>query len=207
MDIVMIVGENDAAPYQEKLDALSPGRFLAAALPCGDWNRDLSPWPAPAAFKKGGAFAGEASSFLPALIGAAEKAGEELASPPAHRIVAGYSLAGLFALWTLTQTPLFDCAACASPSLWFPGWTGWLRARPMLPIRPRVALSLGDREEKTRNPVLAAVGEGVRGTRDLLLSRGVHCSLRMDPGGHFEDAENRTVQTILDLFRAEESPS
>ena len=36
MDIVIIVGENDAAPYQEKLDALSPGRFLAAALPCGE---------------------------------------------------------------------------------------------------------------------------------------------------------------------------
>ena len=203
MDIVVIVGENDISPYREKLDAAAPGRFLAIALPCGDWDRDLSPWPAPPAFKKGGAFAGKALSFLPAAINAMEKARGSLASPPAHRIVAGYSLAGLFALWTLTQTSLFDCAACASPSLWFPGWTDWLREHPLLPDHPRVALSLGDREEKTRNPVLAAVGEGIRGTRDLLLARGVPCSLRMDTGGHFEDAENRTVRTILDLFPAE----
>ena len=207
MDIVIIVGENDAAAYQEKLDAAAPGRFLAAALPCGDWDRDLSPWPAPAAFKKGGDFAGEAPAFLPTALAAMEKAGEALASPPARRIVAGYSLAGLFALWTLTRTPLFDCAACASPSLWFPGWIDWLWAHPLLPKDPRVALSLGDREEKTRNPVLAAVGEGVRGTRDLLLSRGVPCTLRMDAGGHFEDAENRTVRTILDLFPAGEDLS
>ena len=83
----------------------------------------------------------------------------------------------------------------------------WLNAHPLKPERPRVALSLGDREEKTRNPVLSAVGEGVRGTRDLLLSRDVPCTLRMDAGGHFEDAENRTVRTILDLFRGEESLS
>ncbi len=200
MNIVLIAGESDATPFREKLESAQKGAFLVLALPCGDWNRDLSPWKAPAAFKRGGDFGGGASDFLPAAAEAMEKAGAALSEPPAHRIIAGYSLAGLFALWAMTQTPLFDCAACASPSMWFPGWTDYLAAHPLLPARPRVALSLGDREEKTRNPVLASVGTGVRTARDLLLSRGIPCTLRMDAGGHFEDAENRTVQTILDLF-------
>lgn len=34
-----------------------------------DWNRDLTPWPAPAVLKKGGDFEGNADRFLASLIG------------------------------------------------------------------------------------------------------------------------------------------
>ncbi len=201
MILVLFVGENDVSPLADRLGSEGNGLFSAAALPCEDWERDLSPWEAPKAFKKGRDFSGRAAEFLPRALDALKKAEEGLSEAPSHRVIAGYSLAGLFALWTLHMTPLFDCAACASPSLWFPGWLDFMRSHPLLPSAPRVALSLGDREEKSRNPVLAAVGDSVRGAREMLLSRGVPCSLRMDSGGHFEDAADRTVRTVLDLFR------
>ncbi len=41
---------------------------------------------------------------------------------PEFRGIAGYSLAGLFALWAVYQTGLFDRAASVSGSLWFDGF-------------------------------------------------------------------------------------
>ncbi len=198
MDLVLLIGENDPGPVRDLLRAAGEARFRVIAVPCGDWNRDLSPWRAPPAFKKGGDFSGGAEAFLPEVLGALDAAEAALGEAPERRVIAGYSLAGLFALWTLYRTPRFDRAACASPSLWFPGWTDFMAAQPLLPARPRVALSLGDREDKSRNPGLSGVGDAVRGAQSLLLSRGVPCTLRMDRGGHFEDAAGRTARTILE---------
>ena len=202
MILVLLVGENSAEGLSERLNGPENGRFQVRALPCGDRDRDLSPWKAPRAFKNGSDFTGGAVAFLPEVLGALKEAEGEFPEAPSHRVIAGYSLAGLFALWALHRTPVFDCAACASPSLWYPGWLDFMRTHPLMPSAPRVALSLGDREEKSRNPILAGVGDGVRGTRDLLIKRGVPCTLRMDAGGHFENAEERTANTVLDLFRA-----
>ena len=201
MNLVLLVGESDARSFEEKLASALPGAFRAAALPCEDWNRDLSPWAAPRAFKKGADFAGGAPAFLPEAEKALKNAEAALGETPAHRIIAGYSLAGLFALWALYQTPLFDCAACASPSLWYPGFGEFMASHAILAPGPRVALSLGDLEEKTRNPVLASVGDGVRAARARLASSGVKCTLRTEAGGHFQDAEDRTVRAVLDLFK------
>ncbi len=206
MDTVLVVGGEDPSGFAGMLDPSGEGRFLVVPVPCPDWDRDLSPWPAPPAFRRGSPFAGGAEAFLPRVIEAQQDAEAALSGEIGHRIVAGYSLAGLFALWTLYKTPLFDRAACASPSLWYPGFREFMAASPLLPGSPRVSLSLGDREEMTRNPVLAPVGEGVRAARETLLARGVPCTLRMDRGGHFENSTARTAQCVLDLYRSEGDP-
>ena len=46
--------------------------------------------------------------------------------------------------------------AAASPSVWFPGWPEYEAAHPIQ--TQRVYLSLGDREEHTKNQTMAAVG-------------------------------------------------
>ena len=65
----------------------------------------------------------------------------------------GYSMAGLFSLWAAYQTDAFAGVAAASPSIWFPDFLQYMKEHD---IRTEsVYLSLGDREEKTRNPVMA----------------------------------------------------
>ena len=64
-------------------------------------------------------------------------------------ILGGYSLAGLFALWAATQINALYGVAAASPSVWFPGWPEHEAAHPIQ--AQRVYLSLGDREEHTKN--------------------------------------------------------
>ena len=59
--------------------------FRMAAFVAEDWNRDLSPWPAPAVFGKQD-FAGQGAELLAWLRG-------QVQEPPERAILGGYSLA------------------------------------------------------------------------------------------------------------------
>ena len=73
--------------------------FTLVAISDLDWNRDMAPWDSPAAFKNGEPFTGGADNYLRLLVEEIiPRAEKDLASPPAWRGIAGYSLAGLFAL-------------------------------------------------------------------------------------------------------------
>ena len=166
--------------------------FLFAAVPVSDWNRELSPWDAPPVFGKEGFGNGAAATLgfieralLPA-IGRQYELPEKLPV-----ILGGYSLAGLFSLWSAYQTDRVAAVAAASPSVWFPGW---IEAAQRETIRAQqVYLSLGDREEKTKNPVMAQVGTCIRKLEQRLREQGVDCVLEWNEGGHFRDAEKRTA--------------
>ena len=54
-------------------------------------------------------------------------------------------------------------------------------------------LSLGDREEKTKNPVMASVGDRIRAGYEILREKGTACALAWNKGGHFKDADIRTA--------------
>ena len=172
--------------------------FLLAACCVEDWNDELSPWPAPAVFGRQD-FGGHAaatldyvtSSLLPAL---------EARCPAAsgRRIIGGYSLAGLFALWAACETEAFDAGAAASASVWSPGWLDDAREHPIR--ASRVYLSLGDAEERARNPVLARVGDAVRELHRML-SGSVDCTLEWNPGNHFRDAPLRTAKGFAAMLK------
>ena len=109
-------------------------------------------------------------------------------------ILGGYSLAGLFALWASTQTDLFYGIAAASPSVWFPDWMEFEQQRPIQ--TQHIYLSLGDKEEHTKNAVMAAVGDNIRTLHSRLTERGADCTLEWNSGGHFKDADLRTARAF-----------
>ena len=164
--------------------------FTLAAFRVNDWNDDLSPWEAPAVFGDKG-FAGGAKATLeyvtdtliPELTGGRD----------VKLFIGGYSLAAFFALWAAHQTDIFSGVAAASPSVWFPGWIDYASKNEIM--TGRVYLSLGDKEEKTRNPVMRTVGDNIRRQHELLSADPrVECVLEMNPGNHFRDADIRTAK-------------
>jgi predicted alpha/beta superfamily hydrolase len=190
----------------EKSDELWPmirGRNAALiAVPVADWNRELSPWPAPKCFRGGDPFEGKADDFLAALRGQIMPAAEAAAGlRPKKRYLAGYSLAGLFALYALLQTADFDGAASVSGSLWFDGWMEFARAHPLPVAGARVYFSLGDREEHTANPRLAGVGDGMRETAKLFRAQGADVCVEMNPGSHFVEIPARIGRGLAWLLR------
>lgn len=163
--------------------------FLLCAFPVEDWDRELSPWPAPAVF--GGApFGGGAlrtlayveERLLPALR---DRYGADMKA-----VTGGYSLAGLFALWCGYVSPLFTAVTASSPSVWFDGWLEYAADRA--PRAKAVYLSLGDREKKARNRRLARVEDCIRAQKRLLDASGVQNTLVWEPGNHFQNAAERT---------------
>jgi len=164
--------------------------FGHVAFPVEAWNVDLSPWDAPPVFGRE-AFGHGAADTLAWLRSRLmpEVRAKYAISPDAPVILGGYSLAGLFSLWCAAQVDDFAAVAAVSPSVWFPGWRAYADQHA---LRSRVVyLSLGDREEKSRNPVLASVGDAIRREDARLSERGVRHTLQWNVGNHFQDAEKR----------------
>ena len=63
-------------------------------------------------------------------------------------------------------------------------------------LSPAVYLSLGDREEKTRNPVMATVGSCIREMEEIVRSQGAECALEWNPGNHFREPDVRTAKAF-----------
>lgn len=110
-------------------------------------------------------------------------------------ILGGYSLAGLFALWAATQTNAAVWRGGCSPSR-VVSRIGQNTKRRTLSQAQRVYLSLGDREEYTRNQTMAAVGDNIRALHSALTQRGKDCRLEWNAGGHFKDADLRTARAF-----------
>lgn len=153
--LIQPVGDHDLPEIEgevaqiRKLTALD---FQMIAVKVDDWNLDLSPWKAPAVF--GNEDFGEgAASLLEEIL--------RLCSDESKTYyLGGYSLAGLFSLWASYQTDRFAGIAAASPSVWFPGFLPYMKEHENQ--SRAVYLSLGDKEEKTRNPVMTTVGDCIR---------------------------------------------
>lgn len=168
--------------------------FVLASFIVEDWNVELSPWQADPVFGKE-AFGEGAAQTLRFI--------EDSLIPEIHArvpalkgkkiVLGGYSLAALFALWAGYDSPKFNGIAAASPSVWFPGWMEY--AKSHRPLSERIYLSLGDAEERTRNRVMATVGDCIR-EMDALLSDFPH-TLEWNPGNHFKDADIRTAKAFL----------
>lgn len=187
--LVQMVDDHDLAGIESEMAQirkLSDREFCLTAVKVSDWNHDLSPWKAPAVFGR--------EDFGGGAAGTLEEVLKICRDPGRTYIIGGYSLAGLFALWAAYQTDVFAAAACASPSVWFPGFADYMEQRPILV--DSVYLSLGDREEKTRNQVMATVGDRIREAHKLLTQQGVRTELEWNKGGHFKEADLRTARAF-----------
>ena len=168
-----------------------------ALVPGTDWDADLSPWPAPGVFGGSSGFSGGAGKHLETLardwIPEAESALSE-AGRPFVRVIAGYSLAGLFALWAAAGSDLFDASAAVSGSFWYDGFAEWFRGREI--SAKFVYLSVGDKEKNARNPRMAKVEEAGEAILAGLKEKGIPAVFEKNPGGHFRDVPERMARGI-----------
>ena len=168
------------------------------AVPVENWNDDLSPWAAGAVFgdRSFGSGAGITLSYLTDTL-IPELSRLFPAENPKY-CIAGYSLAGLFALWASYETDAFVGAAGVSPSVWFPDFEAYTQSRENK--SRAVYLSLGRREEKTRNAVMKTVGDKIR-VLHARLDGQIPCVLEWNDGGHFADSGERLSKGLVWLER------
>ena len=188
---------NEGQQVFEAAQAASRSPFTLVSISDLDWNHDMAPWNSPAAFKKGEPFTGGADDYLRLLVEEIiPRAEKDLASPPAWRGIAGYSLAGLFALYAIYQTDVFSRVGYMSGSLWFPGFKEYVFSHEPKRWPDCIYFSLGDREAKTRNSVLKTVQENTEAIHAFYQSKDIDTAFQLNPGNHFVQGIERTAAGI-----------
>ena len=195
--------------------------FLFAVINDVNWNKEMSPWEIPPIFSNDEACSGGADAYLtkltdeimPAVYGAASIAGaaggttlagdwvscsasSDGIKTPGRVFLAGYSLAGLFAVYAAYRTDLFSGIISASGSLWYPDIMEFIKSHQISHNINSVYLSLGDKERRTRNPLLAQVEDNTIEVERYLCAQGINTIYESNPGNHYRDAELRVARAI-----------
>ena len=188
------------------------------------WEENFSPWCAPRVFAKGPNFGDGAQKTLDTLINQVIPWAEsELTESPAYRVLVGYSLAGLFSLWTGVSQQVargcqpddapsqpgaphvdapvatFQRIGAVSGSFWFPGLLDYVdqQLNGGAVGLTHAYLSLGDREARTPNPQIMHVRENAELLASKLKSAGITSMFELNRGNHFQNVEGR-MQKALD---------
>jgi predicted alpha/beta superfamily hydrolase len=189
--LIQPIDEHDLEVLDQEVEAikeLSDKPFSLVAFMIKDWNQELTPWVAPPVIGKTpfGDGAEKTLEFITSQLL------PEVQENIPHIILGGYSLAGLFALWAGYQTEKFEGIAAASPSVWYPQWIDF--ASENKPLAKSVYLSLGDKEEKAKNPIMAQVGNAIRKQHQLLTGQEINTLLEWNAGNHFVDSDKRMTK-------------
>lgn len=119
-----------------------------------------------------------------------------LPGAPAWRGLAGYSLAGLFALYALYQTDVFARAASMSGSFWFEGIMEYVCSHEMKRKPDCLYFSLGDKESSTDNPILNVVQQNTQEIETLCHGKGIETTFVLNSGSHYQACNKRTAAGI-----------
>lgn len=130
----------------DKTDAENINLLIIGNL---DWNHDMTPWDCPLFSKNGASATSGANQYLELLLSKIlPKARMFVCGSPPRTCIAGYSLAGLFALYAMYRCNVFDGAASISGSLWFSDFRRFVTKHDMLSKLDKIYLSLGDKEKR-----------------------------------------------------------
>lgn len=195
--VYLHVHDGDGSEVLQLCRALGCRDFVLAAIRPRYWNDDLTPWECPGLFADDAPFAGKAaeqlrlleSEIIPRVEG-------DTPRKPDQRVLAGYSLAGLFATWATFNSAAFGCVASASGSLWYPDFAGYAAANEFARKPACAYFSLGSKEARTPSRLLRNVAQGTHDIVELFEARGVPTIFEQNPGNHFKEPALRMAKGI-----------
>ena len=91
------------------------------------------------------------------------------------------------------------CTDSNKPSIWFPGFLNYMKQQKMQ--SDCIYLSLGNKEEKTRNPMMKQVGDCIREAYAWFNEEGIQCTLEWNQGGHFKEPHVRTAKAFAWIMK------
>ena len=199
--LIQPVDENDISVLDNEVKHIEENtdrNFSLVAFKIEDWNSELTPWEMPLLRGKGnfGDGATRTLEFIKNDLILAVSEYINIENKEIKYILGGYSLAGLFSLWSGYQTDIFEGIAAVSPSVWYKGWIEYVEAEK--PLSEKIYLSLGDTEEKTKHQILSKIGNNIRKQHEILEnSENVKTVLEWNEGNHFKNPDIRTAKGFL----------
>ncbi len=195
--VIVNTFQGNGSEIYSALGSMTDKKFCLAVICDIDWNDEMSPWECPPLYKNDSPCTGGADQYLNQLTDIIIPAiKNELGDQPEYIAIAGYSLAGLFAIYSLYRSDIFSRTVSASGSMWFPDFMEYTDHNNFLKRPEKVYFSLGDKEAKTKNPLLSTVETGTIHIHEKYKNMGVDTVFEMNPGNHFKDADIRLAKGI-----------
>ena len=192
---------NDGEKIFDKCNEIGCKDFILVCISNLNWDDDMSPWYAPKINKNDTDFLGKADEYLKILLEKIIPKVKEfveinLEKQIEYYVIAGYSLAGLFAVYSAYKTDLFNKILSCSGSFWFPNFIEFVQKNRISNNIKQIYFSLGNRESKARNKVLQTVEENTKKTEKFLREQGIKTIYEENEGNHFQSADLRIAKGI-----------
>ena len=192
---------NEGKEVFEKCIELGCENFILVSISNLDWNNDMSPWFALKLNEHGENFLGKADKYIEDLLNkiipSVEKyLKDDLKISIKYYGIAGYSLAGLFAVYSGYKTEMFKRIASASGSFWFPKFIDFVKGNKISSNVEKIYFSLGNKESKVRNEVMKTVEDNTKEIERIYNSQGIKTIYEENQGNHFKDGTLRMTKGI-----------
>lgn len=171
--------------------------FILVEIAKISWDNDLTPWYMEPISKGDRACLGLADKHLNFIINNVLNEIEKIyENKILYNIIAGYSLGGLFAFYSLYQTNIFSKVVCASASFWYKNFVEYIKENEMKIIPASIYFSLGDKEAKTDNEYLKTVENNTIKIKKHCDDLSIKNIFEFNQGGHFKDGNIRMAKGI-----------
>ncbi len=195
-----VMGEGEKV-FNESLK-LGAENFTLCCIGKLNWDDDMTPWAAPALSVKDTPCSGKADDYLKILT---EKvipaAKQKLQYEPEYFAIAGYSLAGLFALYCLYKTDIFKAVASASGSFWYPDFLNFIKNNKTKINPACLYFSLGDTEKNSKIKILQTVQDNTEKIYEYFKQQNIKTVFELNKGNHFTQATLRMAKGIVWLLK------
>lgn len=189
--------EDDGEKLWEECKRIGCDEFILVVIKDIKWNDELTPYPILPPFKGEEPYLGKADSYIKYLVEeAVPEIAKKLKCKPKYYVNSGYSLAGLFSIYSMYKTSLFTRFISGSGSLWYPDFSEFVEENSYLKKPEKIYFSLGKKEKNSKNKTLATVEDKTIKICDYFKNLGINVFFEFNEGGHFADENERIAKGI-----------
>lgn len=206
--IILNTYDEDGQDIWNKVKELSNKDYILVTISNINWNKEMSPWYMDRLFKGEEDYIGDADKYLEVLTNKIipmikRIIQEELKINDLYFILGGYSLAGLFAIYSLFKTNIFQSVISCSGSMWYPNFINYINSHELKIIPDKVYLSLGDKESNSKNKLMSQVKDKTTMVYNYFLNKDVEIIYEENEGNHFQNVTLRIAKGITWILEME----
>ena len=204
--IILNTFDEDGEDIWNKVKNITDKEYVLVTISNINWNKEMSPWYMDKLFKSEDNYEGKADEYIELLskriIPKVEKIlKQDLEKDIDNYIIAGYSLAGLFAIYSLYKTNIFTSVISCSGSLWYPNFIEYVENNELKTNPNKIYFSLGNREGKTKNELMSKVEEKTKYLEQYYNKKNIKTIYEENEGNHFQDVTNRIAKGIKFILK------
>ena len=190
------INENDISRYLEAYSRFEKPDFGLVLIQNINWFYDLTPWPALTVYETGPDFGGHAKEHLELISSTIIPAVESEFGVPEYRGIMGYSLGGLFSVYSFYETDLFCLCGCLSGSMWYDGFFEWMTERQPKAGTGSVYFSVGRQEQFTEYERMKVTGTVMQKAVSLMNGDDYDVFFEYTDGDHFENIPDKVEKGL-----------